>query len=64
MLLKKTLILTSLVVVLSALLALWLFDKLMVASGRDSGHKFFVLPNTPLGTPQSKLQLHSMRRSA
>ena len=64
MLLKKTLIITSLVLVLSALLALWLFDKLMVVSGHGSGRKFFPLPKTPLGPPQAKLQLHPMRRSA
>ncbi len=64
MLLKKTLILASLIVVLSALLTLWLFDKLMVASGRDSERRFFNLPNPPPGTPQSKMQLHPMRRSA
>ncbi len=64
MLLKKTLIFTSLVMALSALLALWLFDRLMVLNGRDSGRKFFARPSMPLGAPQPKMQLHSLRRSA
>jgi hypothetical protein len=65
MLLKKTLILTSLVFVLSVLLTLWVFDKLMVLGGRDSERRFFARPDTPLnGTQAPNLQLTPLRRSA
>ena len=65
MLLKKTLILASLVFVLSVLLTLWVFDKLMLLNGRDSDHHFFARPDTPLnGAPSANLQLRPLRRSA
>ena len=65
MLLKKALILASLVFVLSVLLTLWVFDKLMVLGGRNSDRRFFTHPDIPLNSQQgTALQLHPLRRSA
>ena len=65
MLLKKTLILASLVFVLSVMLTLWVFDKLMLLNGRDSDRRFFSRPDTPLNGPQpTSLPLGALRRSA
>ncbi|MBW7997041.1 MAG: hypothetical protein FVQ81_10835 [Candidatus Glassbacteria bacterium] len=64
MLIKKTLILASLVAALSVLLALWMFDKLMVLNGRDSGYQFFTRPEAPLNDSPAKLQFQPLRRSA
>ena len=64
MLLKKALILASLIFVLTVLLTLWVFDKMMVLNGRDSDRQFFTRPDIPLNSHAGTLQLHTLRRSA
>ena len=63
---KKFVILLALLIVLVALLSLWVFDKILVLSGRDSSFSFFSPAPRPLNkdTALEPLGLPCLKRSA
>ena len=65
--LKKYVILFSLLLFLLLLLSLWAFDKLMVLNGRGSSFRFFAPGPRPLTrepSPAKPLELAALSRSA
>jgi len=63
---KKFIILFTLFLVLVVLLSLWVFDKVLVLSGRGSSFNFFSTPPRPLNkeTAIEQLGIPSLSRSA
>jgi hypothetical protein len=63
---KKFIILFTLILVLLALLSLWVFDKILILRGRGSSFSFFSPPPRPLNkdTAIEPLALPSLSRSA
>jgi len=63
---KKFIILLTLLIVLAALLSLWVFDRIMVLRGRGRSFSFFSPPPRPLNkeTAIEPLGLPSLSRSA